>query len=222
VTRVRGLPAATPATAAATPAAAKPAPGPASTTSPARPATTKSPTAAGSAGPAAPARLELHYKYAVQVNGWYCGPAATQIALTARGVYQSQEALAAKLGTTVNGTNSSADIARVLNAVTKTSFYQATFVPSKSVTAQQVDRLRSDVVNAISHGYAAVMNVVGSGRDTNGKVYSFPGGHYITAVGYRDGGRTVKIADPANGYTASYWMTVGNLAQWVGARGYAA
>jgi hypothetical protein len=207
---------ASPAPTATTPAATKSSPGTTNTTSFAsKPAATKT------AEPAAPAKLELHYKYAVQINGWYCGPAAARIALTARGLYPSQDELAAKLGTTVNGTNSSADITRVLNAMTKTSFYHTTFIPSKAVTTKQINQLQSDVVDAVSHGYAVVMNVVGTGQDTNGNAYSFPGGHYIAAVGYQDNGRKVKIADSANGYTASYWVTVSNLAEWAGTRGYA-
>jgi hypothetical protein len=202
---------ASPAPTAAAPAATKSSPG---TSPPAsKPAATK---------PAAPAKLELHYQYAVQINGWYCGPAAARIALTTRGLYPSQDELAAKLGTTTNGTNSAADITRVLNAMTRSSFYHATFIPSKAVTTRQIGQLQSDVVDAISHGYGAVMNVVGTGQDTNGNAHSFDGGHYIAAVGYQDNGRKVKIADSANGYTASYWMTVANLAEWVGARGYAA
>jgi Peptidase_C39 like family len=222
---------ANPAPAATTPAAAKSSPGVASTspgvasTSPGvastSPAANK-PTATRTAEPAAPAKLQLQYKYAVQINGWYCGPAAARIALTARGLYPSQDELAARLGTTVNGTNSSADVARVLNAMTKTSLYRATSIPTKSVTTTQVNQLRSDVVDAVRHGYAVVMNVVGTAQDTAGTAYSFPGGHYIAAVGYQDNGRQVKIADPANGYRASYWVTVSDLATWAGTRGYAA
>jgi hypothetical protein len=209
---------ATPATTAkaTTPATAKSSPATTNTNSSAsKPAATKR------AEPAAPAKLQLSYKYAVQINGWYCGPAAARIALTARGLYPSQDELATKLGTTVNGTNSSADIARVLNALTKTSFYQATSLPTKAVTASQIEHLKNDVVNAISKGYPVVMNVVGTGQEANGNTYSFPGGHYVVVVGYQDNGRRVKIADSANGYSASYWMTVSNLANWAGTRGYA-
>jgi Peptidase_C39 like family len=211
----RTTPGATPTAQATTAPTAKPSPAATKSTP-----TASKPTASKTAEPTPAAKLELNYKYAVQINGWYCGPAAARIALTARGLYPTQDELAAKLGTTVNGTNSSADIARVLNAMTKTSFYQATFLPSKSVTTKQINQLQSDVVDAISHGYALVMNVVGTGQDTNGNAYTFSGGHYIAAVGYQDNGRKVKIADSANGYTASYWMTVSNLAEWVGTRGY--
>jgi Peptidase_C39 like family len=174
------------------------------------------------AEPAAPAKLELYYQYGVQTTPWYCGPAATRMALSARGIYPSQDDLAGRLGTTVNGTNSSADIARVLNAMTKSSQYQATSVPSKSVTKQQVEKLRSDIVDAVRHGYPVVMNIAGSATDLGGATRSFPGGHYITVVGYGDNGTRAKIGDSANPLSPSYWIATSELAQWAGTRGYAA
>jgi hypothetical protein len=168
-----------------------------------------------------PARLELYYQYGVQTTGWYCGPAAARMALSARGIYPSQDDLAGRLGTTVNGTNSSADIARVLNAMTRTSHYQPTSIPSKQVSKEQIERLRADVVASISEGFPVVVNVAGTGTDVNGNTYSYPGGHYITVVGYQDNGARVKVGDSANPNTASYWISTANLAQWAGTRGYA-
>ncbi|MHA4949629.1 C39 family peptidase, partial [Micromonospora sp. SD19] len=49
----------------------------------------------------------------------------------------------------------------------------------------------------------------------------FEGGHYISVVGYRDGGNVVKIADSADPNTASYEVTVEHLADWIATRGYA-
>lgn len=168
-----------------------------------------------------PARLELYYQYGVQTTGWYCGPATARMALSARGIYPSQDDLAGRLGTTVNGTNSSADIARVLNAMTRTSHYQPTSIPSKQVSKEQIERLRADVVASISEGFPVVVNVAGTGTDVNGNTYSYPGGHYITVVGYQDNGARVKVGDSANPNTASYWISTANLAQWAGTRGYA-
>ena len=47
----------------------------------------------------------LQVDYQVQETGYWCGPAATRIALSARGVYRSQSQLAAELGTTTGGTD---------------------------------------------------------------------------------------------------------------------
>ncbi|MBX6354503.1 MAG: C39 family peptidase [Micromonosporaceae bacterium] len=171
---------------------------------------------------AVPADLELYYQYGVQTTPWYCGPAATRMALSSRGLYPSQDDLARRLGTTVDGTNSSVEIARVLNDMTKSSFYQATSIPSKNVSKQQVDQLRADVVEAVSNGYPVVTNIVGSGTDLAGVTRTFDGGHYIAVVGYRDHGRQVKIGDSADPNSASYWMDTAELAHWAGGRGYAA
>ncbi|GAB3330515.1 hypothetical protein GCM10027452_03620 [Micromonospora halotolerans] len=69
---------------------------------------------------------------------------------------------------------------------------------------------------------AVVANTVGSATDTDGGWHSFPGGHYITVVGYKDDGRTVRIAGSANVATASYGMTTIDLANWMATHGYSA
>ncbi|MFI6758082.1 C39 family peptidase [Micromonospora sp. NPDC050417] len=184
------------------------------------PATTKAP--AKPAKKAPPASKVLDYEYEAQINGWYCGPAATRIALTARDRSPSQDEVAAALGTTGNGTNSADDTTRGLNQLAKTDFYRSTFIPGAPSPAQ-MDQLQADVVHAISNGYAVVANIVGSATDTDGGWHAYDGGHYLTVVGYRDNGRTVQIADPAfvNG-VSSYWMTTIDLANWMATRGYSA
>jgi Peptidase_C39 like family len=174
------------------------------------------------AAPAAPKDLELYYQHRWQINGYYCGPAATRMAISSRGHYPSQDTLARQLGTTMAGTNSVVDITRVLNAVNKNSFYHPTTLPAKPATTQQRSQLQADVVRAMSEGYPVVMNIVGTGRDVNGNQRTFSGGHYVTAVGYKDRGRLVKIGDSADPYGGgSYWMSLGDLANWAGNRGYA-
>ncbi|MEV1018001.1 phytochelatin synthase, partial [Micromonospora sp. NPDC049730] len=44
---------------------------------------------------------------------------------------------------------------------------------------------------------------------------------YISVVGYRDDGNTVRIADSADANTAAYDITVEHLADWIATRGYA-
>lgn len=187
------------------------------------PATTKAaPTPTKAVKKAPPTSKVLDYDYEAQINGWYCGPAATRIALTARDRTPSQDEVASALGTTMNGTNSADDTTRGLNSLAKTNFYQSTFIPGTPSPAQ-MDRLQADVVHAISNGYAVVANIVGSATDVDGGWHAYDGGHYLTVVGYRDNGRTVQIADPAfvNG-VSSYWMTTIDLANWMATRGYSA
>jgi hypothetical protein len=202
-------------------AAAKPAAGKASTTPAATSTPAASPTTAAPAPPP-PSEKELAYQFQLQTTFYYCGPAATRIAASARGLQPSQDDAATQLGTTVNGTNSAFDVARVLNGMTGTSFYHTTSIPGQGATPQQMDQLQADVVHAVSNGYAVVANIIGTAWDVDGVAHSYDGGHYLTVVGYKDDGRTVKIADPANvNGDGTYWMTTINLANWAATRGYA-
>ncbi|MEO3926560.1 C39 family peptidase [Micromonosporaceae bacterium B7E4] len=191
------------------------------TTAPTTKAAKAAPASTPSTPPAPPESKLLDYQFQAQINGWYCGPAATRIALTVRDKQPSQDAVAADLGTTMSGTNSAEDTTRVLNKITGTDFYRTTAIPGGAATPAQMDRLQADVVHAVTSGYAVVVNIAGSATDLDGGWHSYPGGHYLTVVGYRDDGRTVKIADPAiPGEDSNYWMTTIDLANWAATRGY--
>lgn len=173
--------------------------------------------------PPAPPSKVLDYWFQWQPNFYYCGPAATRIALSTRGVYPSQDSVALSLGTTVNGTNSANDVTRVLNVLGNTTFYKSRWIPGVMATQAEIDRLAADVVNAVSSGFPVVANIVGSAVDAVGATHAYPGGHYLTVVGYSDDGQTVKIADPADAYgRGSYLMSTQRLAHWIGQRGYSA
>ncbi|MEV0568099.1 C39 family peptidase [Dactylosporangium sp. NPDC050588] len=210
-------------TQAAPDAASAPSKAPAgtATSKPAKPTPPAAP--ASPTQPAAPAAKELAYRFAWQENFYYCGPAATRIALTARSMYPSQSEVAQSLHTTVNGTNSADDTTRSLNEYTKSSFYKSHFIPGQSATQAEIDQMQADVVNAITNGYAVVANIAGSTVDDKGNSHSYPGGHYLTVVGYLDGGKTVKIADPADALGVGYYtLTTAKLAHWTALRGYSA
>jgi hypothetical protein len=101
--------------------------------------------------------------------------------------------------------------------------YQTHTIPGDSATPAQMDQLQADVVHAIANGYVVVANIVGNGLDLDGGWHGYGGGHYVTVVGYRDDGRTVKVADPANtNGDGTYWMTSINFANWMAHRGYSA
>jgi hypothetical protein len=171
--------------------------------------------------PAPPSSKVLNYQFQLQPNYYYCGPAATRIALSARGRVLTQDEVARQLGTTTGGTDSAMDTTRALNNVLGTSFYETRAIPGLSATPAQMDQLQADVVHAISNGYAMVANIVGSSTDTTGNWHGYGGGHYVAIVGYSDNGRTVKIADPANpNGDGTYWVTTINMAQWMVNRGY--
>jgi hypothetical protein len=178
---------------------------------------------APSKAPAVAVAKMLTYQFQWQENFYFCAPAATRIAVSARGLYPSQSDVASQLGTTVNGTNSADDTTRVLNSLNNTNFYSTRFVRGEMATPQEIDLLRSDVLAAINKGYPIVANVAGTAVDSDGNQHSYDGGHYLTVVGYSDSGQIVKIADPADGIGRGwYLMTTERLAHWVALRGYSA
>ncbi|MGY0004821.1 C39 family peptidase [Micromonospora sp. I033] len=158
------------------------------------------------------------YEYEAQPNFFYCGPASTRIALSAEGKEVSQDELAAKLGTTENGTDSAIDITRVLNEYTGGK-YKTTEIRDDAATKEQVERLRADVKAAVDQGRPVVANILGGALDIDGVEHSYPG-HYLTVVEYKDDGNTVLIADPASPNEPTYWMDVTELANWIAGRGY--
>ncbi|MGC1211530.1 MAG: C39 family peptidase [Micromonospora sp.] len=161
-----------------------------------------------------------NFEYEAQPNAYYCGPASTRIALSAEGKAVSQDELAQKLGTTVDGTASAFDITRVLNEYTGGK-YKTVEISNDVATKEQVERLRADVKAAVDQGRPVVANAMGAGVDVDGVQHSFPG-HYVTVVEYKDDGNTVKIADPASPGNPEYWMDVTEVANWIAGRGYSA
>ncbi len=162
------------------------------------------------------------YDGALQPNGYYCGPAATRIALSAHGQPPTFDALAGKLGTTTSGTNSINDITRVLNDHVG-GRYQSVEISDSKASPEQTEKLRTDVVTAITEGDPVVANIAGTATDTAGDPHSYAGGHYLTVTGYSDEGRTVTITDPADRVGSNeYQLPVDKLANWIATRGYSA
>jgi hypothetical protein len=163
------------------------------------------------------------YVGALQPNGWYCGPAATRIALSQHGILPSFDDLAAALRTTRNGTASVFEVTRVLNRIYGWERYAPVEVPGGDVTAEQVETLRRDVLAAINDGDIVVANIKGTIRDLSGEVHSYNGGHYVTITGYADNGRTVTVTDPADRVGSNeYQVSTATMTWWVATRGYAA
>jgi hypothetical protein len=184
-----------------------------------------SPTAAHAADatPSAPvARGVGGYDGALQPNGYYCGPAATRIALTAHGIAPSFDAIAGALGTTTNGTNSINDVTRVLNNHLGARCHSVQ-IPGGKASQPQTDQLVRDVVVAVNEGDPVVANIAGTVTDAAGDRHSYEGGHYLTVTGYSDQGRVVTITDPADRVGSNeYQLPTDHLANWIASRGYAA
>ncbi|MCW2639670.1 MAG: hypothetical protein JWP76_1976 [Dactylosporangium sp.] len=194
------------------------------TKAPAQAPTPKAPTQAPTPSPptpSAPPSKVLDYTFQLQTTYYYCGPAATRIALTASGHTLSQDELARQLHTTTSGTDSANDTTRVLNNVIGRNAYQTREIPGPSATPAQMDQLQADVVRTINDGRVIVANIVHSVTDTVGVRHTYDGGHFLTIAGYKDDGRTVKVADNANpNGDGTYWVTTIDMANWMATHGY--
>ncbi|MEU7972927.1 C39 family peptidase [Micromonospora sp. NPDC049089] len=177
------------------------------------------------AAPASSSQTDRHSErvlgvdYQAQPNFYYCGPAATRIALSAQGKALSQDEVARLLGTTEAGTPSALDTTRVLNELTGGK-YRTTEIRDSVARPDQVEQLRRDVLAAVDAGRPVVANIKGTTVDTDGNPHSYEGGHYLTLVGYRDGGDTIRVADPADPALGEYWMSLPKVANWIAERGY--
>lgn len=166
----------------------------------------------------------LEVDYQVQETGYWCGPAATRIALSARIAPPGQGALAAQLGTTEAGTDHIGQVTGVLNANLGTGWYETKEMPNDPPTQAQKDLLWRDVVLDIDNNYPIVANIVAPpgnqppGYPSDQTIY-----HYFTVIGYDDANRTVLIADPASfGGNQIYWLSFDQLASLIPPKGYAA
>ncbi|MFF5173178.1 C39 family peptidase [Micromonospora sp. NPDC000089] len=213
---VAGAPAAVPSASPPATPSASPSPSAAATK-----AKAADPDLAPKPAPKPPSSKVLSYDYEAQTTYYYCGPAAVRNALSAAGIERTQDGLAAAMGTTEMGTNSAFDTTKALNAEVKGEPYRTrTFEGTPS--SAQIDRLQADVVRAITDKRAVVANVAGDATDVDGGWHSFPGGHYIAVVGYKNDGRTVRIADSADPSLPAYWISTIDLANWIATRGYSA
>ncbi|MFB7211813.1 C39 family peptidase [Streptomyces sp. NPDC056255] len=166
------------------------------------------------------------YKFETQSTYYYCGPAATRLALTQRGKTFSQTTLAGDLKVEQNGkqTDNIGLVTKTLNSRGGTSWYENKWIPGNTATSAQVKRLKADIRLDINSGYVIVANVYGTAYDTKGKQHSYNQGHYLTVVGYTSDGDSAVIEDIAIGSSGGhqYTMTTQKLATWIASRGYSA
>ena len=191
------------------------------------PASASAAHAAAPGKPGAPAPVPtakaLHHDFQLQSTGWWCGPSATRVALSAQGKTFTQDQVATMLGTTQDGTPSAKDVTRVLNQQLGKGKYHTVEISNPKASKAQVDQLKADVVAAINAGKPVVANIAGTVTDDNGDVHSYEGGHYLPIVGYSNGGATVKIADSADTVGSPYYdISTDKVANWIATRGYAA
>ncbi|MFD3405867.1 C39 family peptidase [Kribbella sp. NPDC058693] len=165
--------------------------------------------------------LNIDFQY--QQTGYWCGPAATRIALSARISPPSQQQLANELPTTTNGTDWIGQVTRVLNNHLGTGWYETKEMPNDPPTQAQRDLLWRDVVLDINNNYPIVANIVAPANNHPPGYPNYTIYHYFTVIGYDDSDQTVLIADPAGfAPTATYWLTFNQLATLIPPKGYSA
>lgn len=164
--------------------------------------------------------LDITFEY--QSTGYWCGPASTRIALSARGIYASQQQMANELGTTENGTDWIGQVTGVLNDHVG-AWYETKEMPNDPPTQAQRDLLWDDIVFDIDRGYALVANIVAPANNHPPGYPNYTIYHYFTVIGYNADTQEVLIADPAGfAPTETYWLTFNQLATLIPPKGYSA
>ncbi|MGH8877698.1 MAG: C39 family peptidase [Stackebrandtia sp.] len=166
----------------------------------------------------------LEIEYQVQETGYWCGPAATRIALSARVAPPSQATLAAELGTHEGGTDHISQVTTVMNARIDAGEYFTREMPNDPPSQEQIDQLWADVTKDIDDGYAVVANIVAPpgnqppGYPPDQTIY-----HYFSVIGYDSDKNTVLIGDSASfSGNQIYWLNFSQLASLIPPKGYAA
>ena len=181
-------------------------------------------------GEAPPTQRILNVSWQGQERYYWCGPASTRMALSAlTDNLPSQSTLADAMATSEEkGTDHIGRIQSALNSALGTTWYE-TKVMNNPPTEEQRALLRRDVLLDLGKGYPIVANVVSGWRPPG-----YPGGtiyHYVTVVGYDQGGDRVLIADPAGACAGgatwcnvpqTYWISIEDLGTWIGGKGYTA
>ena len=163
----------------------------------------------------------LDHDYQVQQTGYWCGPAASRIALSARIDPPSQQSLANQLPTTTNGTDWIGQITRTLNNNLGAPYYVTTEMPNDPPTPAQRDRLWRDIVLGIDANFPIVANIVAPANNHPPGYPNYTIYHYFAVIGYNPQTREVYIADSANfGGNHHYWLTLDKLATLIPPKGY--
>lgn len=164
--------------------------------------------------------VDIDFEY--QQTSYRCGPAATRIALSARGVAVTQQLMADALPTDENGTDWIGQVTAVLSGYV--GWYETKEMPNDPPTQAQRDLLWDDITLDLGKGYAPVTNIVAPpGNHPPGYPSDQTIWHYFTVIGYNPDNQEVLIADPAGfAPTGTYWLTFDQLATLIPPKGYSA
>lgn len=162
-----------------------------------------------------------------QKTGYYCGPTAVAIAVSAKTTPPSQDALASEMGTTSSaGTGRDAVIRALTNHVPGATYHDQN-MPSTSASQADADLLWSRATKNVDGGFATVCNwmiLAGQYPNWGGNAHTIY--HYTVIDGYDPDGKRLHIKDPAGVVLSSslpheYWLTAQQVANFCAGRGYA-
>lgn len=164
----------------------------------------------------------LDADYAKQPNGYWCGPASMEIALSAFRLDFSQKSLAVAAQTDREGTWLH-QVARVLDYHAPFDVrYTVKTIPGADANLAQTRTLRDDLRGAIDAGVPSVVNIAATPDEQPPLQRAKTGGkftlrHHMAVVGYNSNNDTFLIYDP---WTAPFWLDTSQLADMAGTRGY--
>jgi hypothetical protein len=162
----------------------------------------------------------LDHQYQAQETGYWCGPAASRIALSTRMNPPTQGTLAGQLGTTTNGTDWIGQVTKVLNDHLGAR-YATVEMPTDPPSQQQRDRLWDDIVLSIDAGHGIVANIVAPASNHPPGYPNYTIYHYVAIIGYNPATRQVYVADSANfGGNNHYWLSFDQMATLIPPKGY--
>jgi hypothetical protein len=165
--------------------------------------------------------LDYNEAQAPQETGYWCGPASTQMVLSCRGVWESEESLAYQLGTHTGGTDSIHQFPPVLNRYLPDGKYDYR-------DGASTDQFFAALIDSVDAGFGIVANIVAPPSDYPigvkgsptlnyagmGTVY-----HYVALVGYDDEYPAIYWAD--SGFSPFWsWISLEQTVRLVANKGY--
>ncbi len=186
----------------------------ASSTDPATAEPSSPPPRASSVVLTTPTKGTVSHNYQVQKTFYWCSAAAARIALSTHDVSVKQGTLASYMDVSRDGGLPNLNnLRKAMNKYSKNGSYELYQWNNKTTLRQQ---LTKHVIANVDAGHGVIINVT---RIDKAK---FPGGHYATIVGYRDGGNEFKIADPADASRESIWLSAANVTDGIKLNRYVA
>ena len=188
-------------------------------------------------------KLDYDRSIVPQETGWWCGPAATQTVLQAKGIRIPERDIAAAIeeienpgrGDDKDGTDYIGLIEIYLDRKVPEAKFTSTYMPNDPPTTAQKDRLWRSLTRSIDAGWGVVANIVAPPNNppaaTKGSVRPpYPSWlttfHYVALMGYDDNpsNRAVWVADSAAfGGITGWWCPFdgrGSICSLIPPKGY--